>query len=98
MFNQIDRMSFAGIPLRQSRYFVMGQICIAKDARGKGVFAGLYREMQVRMAGHFDYIITEVDSTNPRSVRAHEQVGFIVIEKYHDAGIDWYLVLLPVKT
>ena len=94
MFEQLDTLVFENKKLAEARYFVMGQICIDKKYRGKGIFAGMYGEMKNRMSGDFDYIITEVAAANPRSLRAHEKVGFKTIHQYFD-GENWEVVLLP---
>lgn len=94
MFFHINTLTYQGILLDNARYLIMGQVCVAKEARGHGVFAGLYREMQKRLCHDFDFIITEVDSRNTRSVRAHEKVGFQTIHEYREGEIDWKVILL----
>ena len=99
LFQQIESITYHSKPLIDSRFFIMGQVCVAKEARGKGVFHGLYREMQERMRFDFDYIITEVDHRNPRSIRAHQKVGFETIHQYQaESGVWWDLILLPCST
>ncbi|MEZ4954138.1 MAG: GNAT family N-acetyltransferase [Saprospiraceae bacterium] len=96
MFQKIDDTFYKGEKLGEAKYFVMGQVCIDKNYRGQGVFAGLYREMQRQMRPYFDYIITEVDKRNTRSLRAHEKVGFEKVQEYR-SGVDWVILLLPTK-
>jgi hypothetical protein len=59
-----------------SKYLVMGQICVAKTQRGLGIFRRLYKNMQRFTNDSFDIIITEVDIKNTRSMNAHKSVGF----------------------
>ncbi len=75
------------------QYFVMGQVCVHKDFRGKGVFAGLYQYMRNTMSPHFEGIVTAISPRNPRSLRAHTKVGFDTIHEYTSNGEDWKLVL-----
>jgi ribosomal protein S18 acetylase RimI-like enzyme len=97
MFAQIDNIVYDNRPLRDSRYVVMGQVCIAKGFRGLGIFQGLYQEMARRMSPYFDYIITEVSKRNPRSIRAHEKTGFRIVREYVDQdGEEWVIVLLSL--
>jgi ribosomal protein S18 acetylase RimI-like enzyme len=96
MFEQINSLSFDGKKLGESKYFVMGQVCIEKGYRGQGVFKNLYAEMQKRMSPYFDYIITEVAMRNTRSMRAHEKAGFEVIHQY-TASEDWAIILLRTR-
>ena len=75
------------------RYILMGQVCVAKDYRGQGVFEGLYRKMQERMAPYFDLIVTEISERNARSLRAHEKVGFVEMTRFQAPdGERWVVV------
>ena len=78
------------------RVIIMGQICIGKSWRKQGIFRGLYSEMQKELRGEFDSIITEVDDTNQRSLRAHIAVGFKKLEVYNSGGRTWHLIQLPI--
>jgi GNAT superfamily N-acetyltransferase len=82
MFAQLDRLTIGEESLAALRYFVMGQVCIAKEHRGQGVFAALYDELRRQMRGSFDLVVTEVASRNGRSLRAHEKVGFRTVHRY----------------
>lgn len=98
MFDQIDGISFQGRPLKDANFFIMGQVCVAKAYRGQGVFQCLYQEMARRMSPHFDYIITEISRRNPRSVRAHQKVGFVTIREYTAVdGEEWLIVLWNIS-
>lgn len=93
MFELLDGIPWRGKPLEEWRYFVMGQVCVAKPYRGQGIFQGLYLDMRSRLSAHFDLVVTEISSRNPRSIRAHEKVGFENIHEY--AGPDgehWVVV------
>jgi hypothetical protein len=95
LFERLDTLSWRGASLRDnSRWFVMGQICIAHDYRGVGIFDGLYRTMAERYRGEFDFTVTEVAARNTRSLRAHARVGFETLQVYPDAttGEDWHVI------
>jgi RimJ/RimL family protein N-acetyltransferase len=70
LFELIDRL------LVQSKYLVMGQICIDKSFRGKGVFRGIYQYYRDQLHDEYDCLVTEVSNENQRSLRAHLHVGF----------------------
>lgn len=98
MFKQINDILHENKKLSNLKYFVMGQVCISKKYRGQGVFAGLYNRMRIEMENDFDYIITEIAARNKRSLRAHEKVGFVLLESYADAnGEEWVIVLLQIR-
>lgn len=97
MFDQIDNMMYKGHLLSNTRYFIMGQVCISKDYRGLGVFKGLYHEMADRMTADFDYIVTEISLGNLRSINAHQKVGFETIKEYRaEDGEDWLIALWEI--
>ncbi|WP_291864988.1 GNAT family N-acetyltransferase [Maribacter sp.] len=89
MFLEINSL----IP-KPENYMVMGQICIDKDFRGKGVFRNLYTTMKVAIRNEYASIITEVDAKNIRSINAHRAVGFKHLKTYHSLGQDWELIIL----
>ena len=94
MFEMIDQLNPNGQSLKDSRYFVMGQICIAKLHRSKGLFDGLYQQMKKHYQTDFDYVITEVATRNQRSLQAHFRVGFKTIKSYTSPdGESWELIL-----
>ncbi len=97
MFERINVLDWKGKSMTDSSYFIMGQVCVAKDFRGRGVFSGLYAEMKKRMKGNFDYLVTEVASRNTRSMRAHKKVGFELMLNYAVEGDEeWNIVVLEL--
>lgn len=93
LFENIDTLSFNNENLKDCRYFVMGQICIDRAHRSQGVFKRLYHKMAHEMRPHFDYIITEISTNNPRSIRAHEKAGFQTLRRYAGTDSDWLIVI-----
>lgn len=93
MFEKIGQIHYQGSPLASSAYFVMGQVCIDKPWRGKGIFAGLYQQMRQRLRASFEYCLTEVATRNARSIRAHEKAGFHTINIYEADGEEWAIML-----
>ena len=76
----------------EGRYFIMGQICIAKTHRRQGIFKGLYDHMARAMTGHADKIVTEVNAENTRSLNAHLHSNFSILLEYNADGEDWVIV------
>ncbi len=93
MFAQFDALTWQGRPLSAYRYYVMGQVCVARAFRGQGVFDALYRGHREAYAGRFDFTVTEIATRNTRSMRAHERVGFQRLTTYRDALDEWAVVL-----
>jgi ribosomal protein S18 acetylase RimI-like enzyme len=76
-------------------FVLVGQLCVDKAYRGLSISTAMYREYQRRMEPHFHYVVTVVSSNNPRSMRAHEKVGFQVVRRYGQGFHDWVILLLP---
>ncbi len=85
MFERLDALGVR-------RFYVMGQVCIGKEWRGRGVFDLLYQTHRRHLRAAFDCVVTEVSTRNTRSMRAHERVGFKLLERYRDATDEWALV------
>lgn len=99
MFAQLETLEWRGRSLKdQVRWFVMGQVCVAKEFRGLGVFDGMYRHLQAVCGKDFEVVITEVSERNTRSLRTHQRVGFQTIYAFKDetTGEPWQVVALPL--
>jgi ribosomal protein S18 acetylase RimI-like enzyme len=88
MFQRLEALG-----IFQRRFYVMGQICLAEPYRGRGVFDLLYRAHHERLRDRFDAVVTEVSVRNPRSLRAHQRVGFEELERYRDATDEWVVLI-----
>jgi hypothetical protein len=99
MFQMLDTLSWKGRPLPGNpRWFVMGQVCVAAEYRGQGVFDGMYAQLRIHCRNDFDFTVTEVAERNQRSLRAHHRVGFETFHVYNDAltGETWRLIALEL--
>lgn len=94
MFTEIDKT--LKVQNLDINYIVMGQICIAKRVRGKGVFRELYNYMAGEFKNDFEAIITEVDTSNTRSSQAHKAVGFKVLKNYKSNNQLWEIISLEI--
>ena len=92
MFALLDNLNWNNKPLKYYRFYVMGQICIAKDYRGQGFFEKLYQHHKKIYEPQFDIFITEISTRNQRSLRAHEKVGFKIIHTHRDILDEWVVV------
>lgn len=90
----VEELRYKEISLNTATYFIMGQICVAKEYRGQQVFAGLYQHLREQMQPYFDYVVTGVAQRNTRSVHAHYKVGFESILKFgSEPGEKWDIIL-----
>jgi ribosomal protein S18 acetylase RimI-like enzyme len=84
MFQRLEKLA--------KRFYVMGQICVDEPWRGRGVFDALYQGHREHLRGAYELVVTEVAVRNPRSLRAHQRVGFREIERYRDATDEWVVL------
>ena len=92
MFRNFEKISWKGKPFTSYNYYIMGQICVAKEVRGQGAVEMLYHKHREIYGQQFDCIVTEIANSNQRSLRAHERVGFKTISTHSDAIDDWNVV------
>ena len=97
MFEMFEKLSYKEKTLTDYSYYVMGQICIADTHRGKGIFEQLYAKHKEVYAKKYELCLTEVSSSNPRSMRAHEKVGFKTIHNFDDKTDNWNIMLWDWK-
>lgn len=87
MFRRVKKLLTKDCP-----YMVMGQVCVDKPYRKKGVFRGLYNYMRSELRTDYEVIITEVDQQNKRSLHAHYSIGFEDLLIYKSGGRVWHLI------
>lgn len=94
LFTLLNGLSWRGQPLSWLRWFVMGQVCVAENFRGQGVFDGMYQHLFAVCRRDFDLVLTEVAARNKRSLRAHQRVGFEPVHIYPDtlSGETWHVI------
>ncbi len=93
MFDILHGLKWKENNLTNYEYIAMGQICIDKDYRGKGIFSGLYSYMQRSFSNRYSFVITEIATRNIRSLKAHQHIDFQVIHQFSDTTDDWNIVL-----
>lgn len=92
MFRLFDSLTWSDKLLNNYSFYVMGQVCIHKDYRGKGLFEQLYFHHKKIYSSKFELFLTEIATRNHRSLRAHEKVGFKTIHIHRDNLDEWAVV------
>jgi ribosomal protein S18 acetylase RimI-like enzyme len=94
LFEHQDNAIHEGQLLGDQDYLVMGQICVAKEARGLRLPDRMYKYMRSCYSLHYPYLVTAIDARNTRSVRVHERVGFKELVRFvsEKSGKDWIFV------
>lgn len=79
--------------LGDKNYVAMGQVCIAKAYRKKGIFKAMYLFYRAELQQHYDCLLTEVATVNQRSLQAHLSLGFTVLKTQISDGVCWELII-----
>lgn len=98
MFDLFDQLTWRGQSIKTTPYIVMGQVCIAKSHRGRGIFDQLYKAFKKQHQREFEVALTEISERNQRSWRAHLKAGFELLHKYQaENGEKWLVVGLNLR-
>ncbi len=94
LFKKLDTLNFKGQLLSNLSYIVVGQVCIAKSHRGRGLFDTMYEAYRKLLSPKYEYAVTEIAGRNLRSLKAHQRVGFKTLLEYtNEEGEDWVIVI-----
>ncbi|MCU0379594.1 MAG: hypothetical protein MUE58_00250 [Chitinophagaceae bacterium] len=93
LFEVVDTKLYAGRPLRGENYIVVGQLCVAKGYRGLKLAQGMYDFYRQELSGKYRYCLTDIDEANPRSLKAHLNAGFKILDTLHYEGSAWHIVI-----
>ena len=78
-------------------FYVMGQICVDERYRGKGVFDALYLTHKELLGNVYELCVTSVSTRNSRSMKAHQRVGFEIVNTFQDATDEWNVLVWNFK-
>ena len=93
MFELFGELIYAGKAVSTCNYLVVGQVCVDKDYRGKGILEKCYEKYKYIFKDKYDFAITEIASKNLRSINAHRRIGFHEIHKYTSPDMEeWSIV------
>ena len=94
LFAAINVLTYAGRPVRDYPYYVMGQVCVADGYRGQQLFDRMYQHHRDTYGDRYQLLITDISENNPRSLRAHARVGFEPLHSFRHAKLNetWVIV------
>jgi GNAT superfamily N-acetyltransferase len=93
MFEQFDEIEVNGTPLSAYNYIVVGQVAVAKDYRGQGIFDQCYALYKEVHGNNFDFAITEISERNHRSLMAHYRIGFRELSRYVNEDDEVWIIV-----
>jgi len=93
MFCNLETVWYKNKPLSDYKFYCMGQICVDEKFRGLGLVLMLYVKHKEVYSNQYDFILTEISTSNTRSLKAHEKIGFKTIHTYKDSVDEWKVVV-----
>lgn len=94
LFNAFDTILYKNKKISEYNYMLVGQVCVDKEYRGQGIFDSCYTAYKEFYKDKYDFAITEIAYTNPRSLNAHKRIGFKEIHSYFGPDkTEWIVVL-----
>jgi ribosomal protein S18 acetylase RimI-like enzyme len=95
MFDLFESIQYKNKLLSQYHYMVVGQVCVDKKYRGQGVLDKCYDLYVKTFRQRYDFAVTEIATSNQRSLNAHKRIGFKTIHEYvAPDGEKWAIVVL----
>ncbi len=92
-----EQLKYQGKFISEYNYILLAQICIAKEARGKGTLKQLHQAMRIMLKDKgYEIGIGEIADTNSKSLGVH---GFMIeVGTYTDSSrIKWHVVIADPK-
>jgi ribosomal protein S18 acetylase RimI-like enzyme len=95
---QINKIPFGGQFIGDFDYLVVGQLCVAKEVRGRGLAQDLYAQFKATYESRYPFAITDVDRENLASLKTHLKVGFQVISMLQYESSNWHVIIWDWRT
>jgi predicted GNAT superfamily acetyltransferase len=89
----LSRIEYKGQLIDQSSFCLVGQLCVAQTHTGQGLVQRMYQAYREQHSAEFDYLVTDVDAQNVRSLKAHLKTGFEVVGSLAHQGSRWDVIL-----
>ncbi|MEM8585125.1 MAG: GNAT family N-acetyltransferase [Bacteroidota bacterium] len=93
----IDQASYKGLQLNDTPYLIMGQVCVAREARGQKLVDRMYDFMSQTYRNQYRFFVTVISLNNTRSIRVHERYGFEELFHESDEQDNWVVVIVDWK-
>ena len=95
MFQKFDEVIYREKVISAYNYIVIGQVCVDKEYRSRGVLEACYNLYRDSFKNDYDFAVTLISNRNARSLNAHKKIGFKIIHTYtSQEGELWNMVIL----
>lgn len=92
LLKKIEAFPYLGKPIQDYAFYMIGQLCVAKEYRGLQLSDKMYEFHQQYYQSRFDIMVTTVVLENARSIRVHERAGFDTISDIEDHFGTWRVI------
>lgn len=80
IFSWINKLDYAGKPLRDYSYYIVGQVCVKKGYRRQKIFQQMLNKHREIYHDRYQLLLSMVSDKNQASLRAHYRIGFETID------------------
>tara|TARA_B110000014_G_C20055716_1_gene549456 strand:+ start:46 stop:612 length:567 start_codon:yes stop_codon:yes gene_type:complete len=93
LIDRLSTISFNSKKLKNVNYALVGQLCIKKEYRGMDIVKKIYDFYKKEYSKKYQYLITDIDEKNKRSLSAHLKIGFQIIDNFSWGDSNWNIIL-----
>ena len=93
LIDRIEQIVYKGEKLKKINYAFVGQLCVEKKIRGLGIVDKIYEFYKKEYSDKYQYLITEIDEKNVRSLKVHFRNGFKIIDRFYWGSTNWNIIL-----
>jgi len=98
LIESLENIDYEGKNINEYKYCILGQVCVKKDFRGKGILEKLYTKIKEELVYlNYDIAVSEIAENNTRSISANlGKIGLKNIGHYTSNGVQWLIVVLDL--
>ncbi len=82
LVERFPHVTFEGKLLSEWKTCICGPACVDREWRGKGIVERLYEKCFELLPTDYELAVIFVSTDNPRSIRAHEKLGMVVLDNF----------------
>ncbi|KAI9345664.1 hypothetical protein BDR26DRAFT_856417 [Obelidium mucronatum] len=92
------RCQYDGKPMKDIRYIVVAQLCVAKAFRGQRLAQKMYERYSLEYHERgYEMAMTDVAHDNAKSLKTHKYAGWVVIDSLDYSGVFFDVIVLPLQ-
>jgi hypothetical protein len=82
MVSRFPTLNFQGREITVQNSFQYGPICIDHQYRGTGLMKTIFETMRLELVKRYPISITFINQTNIRSMKAHQKIGWELVDEF----------------